>query len=68
MKANIGSFDRVVRVILGLAIIAAGFAFQNWLGLIGPVFLGTAAVSTCPIYLPFGISTRSAAAKVRVHS
>lgn len=58
MKANIGSVDRTVRVVLGLAIIAAGLVFHNWLGVIGIVPLGTAAIGTCPLYLPFGISTR----------
>lgn len=68
MKENIGSLDRVARVVLGLAIIAAGFAFHSWLGAIGLVFLGTAAVNTCPIYLACGLSTRETAAKVRVRS
>lgn len=58
MKANIGSVDRVVRVVLGLAIIAGGLVAQNWLGVIGVVLLATAAIGTCPLYLPFGISTR----------
>lgn len=58
MKANIGSIDRTVRIVLGLAIIAGGLATHNWLGVIGLVLLATAAVGTCPLYLPFGISTR----------
>lgn len=58
MNLNVGSADRVVRVVLGLAIIAAGFAFQSWLGAIGLVLLLTAVVGTCPLYLLFGISTR----------
>ena len=68
MKANIGSIDRVARVILGLAVIGAGFAFQSWLGALGLVLLGTAAVGTCPIYLPFGISTRPTLARVKARS
>ena len=61
MKKNIGNADRIVRIVLGLAIVAGGFALRSWLGLIGLVFLATAAVGTCPIYLPFGISTRGKA-------
>ncbi len=57
MKRNMGSADRVVRVVLGLAIIAAGAYFRSWLGLIGIVPLATAAIGWCPAYLPFGIST-----------
>ena len=60
MKYNLGNTDRVIRVILGLAIIAAGFYFQTWLGVLGVVLLGTATIGWCPLYLPFHISTRRA--------
>lgn len=58
MKPNIGSIDRNVRIVLGLAIIAGGLVAHSWLGVIGVVPLATAAIGTCPLYLPFGISTR----------
>lgn len=57
MKTNVGSPDRIVRIIAGLAILAAGYYYQSWWGLIGIVPLGTAAIGWCPAYLPFGIST-----------
>ncbi len=57
MKKNVGSADRVVRVVLGLVIIALGLIYQSWWGLIGIVPLLTAAVGYCPAYVPFGIST-----------
>lgn len=57
MTCNMGKGDRVFRGILGIAIIAAGFFFQSWWGLVGLIPLGTALVGTCPAYLPFGIST-----------
>ena len=57
MKANVGTVDRVLRGLLGLAVIAAGLIFESWFGLVGLVFLGTALVGWCPAYLPFGIST-----------
>lgn len=57
MTCNMGSTDRILRGILGVAIIGAGFYFQNWWGLIGLVFLGTALVGFCPAYAPFGIRT-----------
>jgi len=53
-----GKADRWIRVIIGLAIIAAGIYFKSWWGLIGIIPLATSLVSTCPLYLPFGISTR----------
>ena len=57
MKTNVGSLDRTARIIIGLLILAAGFYFQNWFGLIGIIPLGTALTGWCPAYLPFGIST-----------
>jgi len=57
MKTNVGSLDRTARIIIGLAILGAGFFFQNWFGLIGLIPLGTALSGWCPAYLPFGIST-----------
>jgi len=61
MKQNMGSVDRIVRIIIGVAIAVLGIAFKSWLGLIAIIPFATAAVSTCPLYLPFGISTRKKA-------
>lgn len=61
MKLNMGNIDRVIRVLLGLAIGILGIVFKSWLGLIGLVLLATAAIGFCPLYLPFGISTRKKA-------
>jgi hypothetical protein len=58
MKLNIGNTDRLIRIVLGLAIAVLGIVFKSWWGLLAIVLLGTAAVGTCPLYLPFGISTR----------
>jgi hypothetical protein len=57
MKCNVGRADRIVRVIVGLAIIVAGFYFKSWWGLVGIVPMASAAVGWCPAYVPFGIST-----------
>ncbi len=57
MKANIGTADRVVRVIAGLVIVGVGTYYQSWWALIGLLPLLTAAVRVCPAYLPFGVST-----------
>ncbi|MFH0757550.1 MAG: DUF2892 domain-containing protein [Bacteroidota bacterium] len=58
MKKNIGITDRWIRIVLGLIIVAAGLYFKSWWGLVGLIPLATALISTCPLYLPFGISTR----------
>jgi len=57
MKANVGSTDRSIRIVLGLVIIGWGVMNANWLGAIGLVPLATAFMRWCPAYLPFGIST-----------
>lgn len=59
MTRNVGNVDRIVRFIAGVAVIAAGLYFQSWLGLLGLVLIATATIGWCPLYLPFGISTRS---------
>lgn len=63
MKKNMGSVDRIVRVIVA-AIIAVLFFTKVITGTLGiillvlaAVFLLTSVVSFCPLYLPFGIST-----------
>ncbi|HKK04395.1 MAG TPA: DUF2892 domain-containing protein [Gammaproteobacteria bacterium] len=57
MNLNVGTTDRVVRVIVGLAIIAVGFYYQSWWGAIGLIPLLTGAFGWCPAYWPFKIST-----------
>jgi hypothetical protein len=57
MKCNIGRTDRIIRVIIGLAIIWAGFYYENWWGAIGVVVLIPAAMGHCPLYVPFKFST-----------
>ncbi len=64
MKKNMGSADRIIRVIL--AIIFGILYFTNTvtgtlgivLMVVGIVFLLTSFISFCPLYLPFGIRTR----------
>ncbi len=55
---NVGSFDRIIRIILGILLIAMVFvgpkSAWGWVGLV-PLFTGL--VRWCPAYLPFGIST-----------
>lgn len=57
MKPNVGSVDRVIRIVLGLVILAAGYYYRNWWGLVGLLPLLTGLFRVCPGYLPFGIST-----------
>lgn len=57
MNSNVGGADRIVRVILGVAIVAAGVYYKSWWGAIGAVPILTASIGWCPIYTPFGMST-----------
>jgi len=66
MEANVGSADRVVRVVVGLALLGVLFVLNGnarWLGLIGVVPLATAAFRVCPLYRLVGLSTCPLAAK-----
>lgn len=58
MKQNIGSLDRILRVVLGLVLIglAATGKVGVW-GWVGVVPLATAAIGWCPLYALFGWST-----------
>jgi hypothetical protein len=62
MKTNVGGIDRIVRVVLGLALLALLFILEGnarWWGLVGFVPLVTGLFGWCPAYLPFHISTCS---------
>ncbi len=56
-EKNVGGADRVIRLVLGIIIIAAGIYFKSWWGLVGLIPLGTAVFSRCGLYYPLGIST-----------
>jgi len=63
MPKNIGSVDRILRIVVGLVLIAyaipLGFPHTGWnaVGWIGIVPLATALVGSCPLYRIVGIST-----------
>jgi len=57
MFKNVGSPDRVIRIVIGIAAIAAGFFFQSWWGALGAIPLVTAMVGWCPLYRIGGLST-----------
>ena len=58
MIQNVGSFDRVLRILAGVALIAATLlGYIGAWGWIGVVPLATGLFRVCPAYLPFGLST-----------
>jgi hypothetical protein len=57
MKCNVGSVDRLLRIIIGLVIALLGVVFDSWWGLVGLVPIATGLFRFCPLYVPFKIST-----------
>jgi hypothetical protein len=60
MNHNVGSVDKVVRIIMGLALLSLIYFLDGnlrWIGLIGIVPLMTAMMGFCPLYTLFGIRT-----------
>lgn len=57
-KNNVGSIDRILRVVVGLVLIGLTLAGQigPW-GWIGVVPLLTGALGTCPLYSVLGFSS-----------
>lgn len=64
MKKNMGLIDKLIRLVLAIAV--AVFIFTGQLsgvaaivlGLLAAVFVATSLIGTCPLYLPFKIDTR----------
>ncbi|HET9577340.1 MAG TPA: DUF2892 domain-containing protein [Usitatibacter sp.] len=68
MKPNVGGADRVVRIILGLALLSLVFFVDGglrWFGLVGLVPLVTGFAAWCPIYPLLGLNTCPLAARMR---
>lgn len=58
MNKNVGTADRIVRVIAGVVLLALVFVGpQTPWGWIGIVPIATALMGTCPAYSLFGIRT-----------
>ena len=57
MKSNVGKTDRTIRMIVALAIAAAGLYFQSWWGLVALLPMVTAYAGFCPLYSLLGINT-----------
>ncbi len=64
MTKNVGSIDRIVRIVLALVfvgLIVTG-TVAGWLalvlGILAAVFAVTAVIGFCPLYAPLHLSTR----------
>lgn len=57
MKANVGGIDRILRLVVGLALVAwalMGGPVWAWLGVVP---LATGAMGFCPLYHLLGLNT-----------
>ncbi len=59
MKCNVGTTDRIFRIVVGAVIIALGFYFKTRWGAVGVIPLTTALLRWCPLYVPLKMSTDS---------
>ncbi len=63
MTRNVGGIDRILRIVVGIALIAfalfSGHEYAVW-GWVGVVPLATGLIRWCPAYLPFGIRSGKA--------
>lgn len=66
MRQNVGSFDRILRIILAFILLGVLWQEQRtgtpllfWL-VVSAVLLGTGTFGYCPLYSLLGISTRRA--------
>lgn len=64
MKKNMGTVDKAVRILAAILIIVLYFTniitgtIAIVLLALAGIFIATSFISFCPLYLPFGISTR----------
>lgn len=63
MKKNMGTLDRIIRLVVVVIIAALYYTGQisgiaaTILGIVAVAFLVTSLIGWCPTYVPFGIST-----------
>ncbi|MBA4321385.1 MAG: DUF2892 domain-containing protein [Odoribacter sp.] len=64
MKQNMGTIDRAIRILAAVVVVVLYFThiISGTLAIIllilAGVFIVTSIFSFCPLYLPFGLSTR----------
>lgn len=61
MTVNIGSFDRIIRLVIGVALLYFALFAQpngyNWIGWVGIIPILTALIGNCPLYSILGVNT-----------
>ncbi|MFA7276171.1 MAG: DUF2892 domain-containing protein [Pseudobdellovibrionaceae bacterium] len=62
MKQNVGTADRIIRLVAGVILLSLTVILEGdvrWIGLIGIVPILTAAAGFCPMYCPLNVDTTS---------
>jgi Protein of unknown function (DUF2892) len=60
MTTNVGGIDRVLRIVVGIAVLALFFVLEGnsrYWALVGLVPLFTGLFRTCPLYSVIGVNT-----------
>jgi hypothetical protein len=63
MKKNMGTFDKVIRILVAVVVVILYFThvISGVLAIVllalSAIFVLTSLISFCPLYLPFGINT-----------
>ena len=57
MKQNLGSWDRRLRIVLGVVIIAVSIYYHSWWAILGIGLLVNGLMGFCGVYALLGIST-----------
>ncbi|MFA9378994.1 MAG: DUF2892 domain-containing protein [Lachnotalea sp.] len=58
---NVGTIDKIIRIVIGLALLSLLFILEGNLkywGLVGLIPIVTGLIGVCPLYAIFGINTR----------
>jgi hypothetical protein len=64
MKKNMGTFDKVIRILVAVVVVILFFTntvsgtLAYILLALSAVFVLTSLLGFCPLYLPFGLSTK----------
>ncbi len=65
MKKNIGKIDRIIRLVVGVVLVANAFVgWQSPWGWIGVILIATAFMNFCPVYPLLKLDTRSSGEKI----
>ena len=57
MKINVGPWDRLIRLIVGLVIVVVAIVFKSWWGLLGLAVMATGLFGYCGLYSLLKINT-----------